>query len=185
MNTSFRIAAALAALLTALSLAACGDTDAGIDTDTDPASTPVTTVTAPTDAVPPSIYGFTAGEVFLYPGADPAVLAALGDPQDKLEAKSCVHEGYDRIYYYSGFEVNTQPTADGREVIVSVYLTDDSVTTAEGVRIGDTLDAVKAAYGDAEAVAGVCSYAKTDGGVTVTVNFLIDGDGHVSSIYYN
>ncbi len=187
MNVSIRIIAALTALLAVIALAACGtETDAGAPADsTLPPPVQTTDAPEPADSAPPAVYGFTAGEAFLYPGADPALLAALGEPQDKLEAKSCVHEGYDRVYYYAGFEVNTQPTADGREVIVSVYLTDDSVTTAEGIRIGDTTDAVKSAYGEAGAEAGVYTYTKTDGGVATKVNFIVDAEGYVTSIYYN
>lgn len=178
----------LAAALLALTMTACGDAsvDAGNDTPTTTAGKAVTTAAEP--SAPPAVYGFVSGETTLWVGADPAILTALGDPQDKLEAASCVHEGFDRVYYYAGFEVNTQPTADGGEVIVSIYLTDDSVCTAEGIYIGDKLDAVKAAYGEAAPAAdnaSLYSYAKTDGGVTGTVNFLVDADGIVTSIHYN
>jgi len=174
--------ALLAALSAALMLVACGPADLPDTSDTTAA--PVAEQTEPT--APPAVYGFTVSDTLLYAGADPAVLTALGQPQDLLEAPSCTHAGMDRVYYYAGFEVNTQPTAAGGEVIVSVYLTDDSVTTPEGLYIGATLDAVKAAYGEpAKQADGLCSYAKTDGGVTGQVNFVIGADGTVTSIYYN
>lgn len=89
------------------------------------------------------------------------------------------------MYYYSGFEVNTQPT-DGGEVITSIYLTDDSVATPEGVRIGDKAASIEAAYGEpaADESLGLYRYTKTDGGVSCSINFLVDGDGYVTSIYY-
>lgn len=171
----------LAAMLAALVLTACGGTvDAGADT------------TAPTEAVttaaavqtPPALC-FKSGETLIWAGADPSVLSALGEPQDKLEAASCVHEGFDRVYYYAGFEVNTQPTADGREVIVSIYLTDDSVCTPEGIYIGDKLDAAKAAYGELTADGSTYTCTKTEGGVTAKVNFVTNADGAITSIFYN
>lgn len=179
------LALLLAALLAALSMSACGDAsvDAGSDTLT---TTAADAVTAPAEpAAPPAVYSFVSGDTIIWAGADPAVLTALGEPMDKLEAASCVHEGFDRVYYYAGFEVNTQPTADGREVIVSVYLTDDSVCTPEGIYIGDKLDAVKAAYGEPTANGSTYSYAKTDAGVTGTINFDVDASGVVTSIFYN
>ena len=183
MNVLMRILAAALFLTCVLALSACGTTD--VDVPPAVSGDDVADTTAAPDLTPPAVYGLTVGDTFLYPGADPSVLTALGEPQDKLEAKSCVHEGYDRVYYYAGYEVNTQPTADGREVIVSVYLTDDSMTTAEGIRIGDSADAMKNTYGDADGASGVYSYTKTDASVSSTVNFAVDGEGYITSIYYN
>lgn len=179
-----RLLSVLFAALLAVVLAGCDTAEPSGLTDTTAAGE----TTAAELAAPPTVYGFVSGETLLYAGADPAVLAALGEPQDKLEAPSCVHPGFDRIYYYAGFEVNTQPTAAGGEVIVSVYLTDDSVSTPEGIYIGATLDAVKAAYGETAPAADnamLYRYTKTDAGVTGTVNFLVDANGTVTSIYYN
>ncbi len=177
----------LAALLAALTMTACGDASVDVDNDTPTTTAGDAVTTAAEMTAPPAVYAFVSGETALWVGADPAVLAALGEPQDKLEAASCVHEGFDRVYYYAGFEVNTQPTADGGEVIVSIYLTDDSNATPEGIRIGDKLDAVKTVYGEPLQIdtTGLYSYTKTDGGVSCTVNFLVDPDGYVTSIYYN
>ena len=162
-----------------LALTACGGT---VDTGADTTAAPADTVT--TASALPALC-FKAGETSIWVGADPSVLAALGEPQDKLEAASCVHDGFDRVYYYAGFEVNTQPTADGREVIVSIYLTDDSVCTAEGIYIGDKLDAAKTAYGDLTAEGSTYTCTKTEGGVTAKVNFVTDADGVITSIFYN
>lgn len=179
-----RTTAALAALLALLSLSSCGETTPPADTTAAP-----TTTAAPASATPaatPSGYTFEAGQTTLFIGADPSILTALGDPLDKLEAASCVHEGFDRVYYYAGFEVNTVPTADGREVITSIYLTDDSVTTAEGIYIGAKLDEVKAVYADIAATAEHANvWRAVKSGETGVLNFLVDAAGTVTSIYYN
>lgn len=185
--TKLHAIAVLLAALAALTMTGCGDASADIDNAAVTTAADAVTTAAEMTA-PPAVYTFGSGETTLWVGADPAVLAALGEPQDKLEAASCVHEGFDRVYYYAGFEVNTQPTADGREVIVSIYLTDDSNATPEGIRIGDKIDAVKTVYGEplqSGDANGLYSYTKTDGGVSCTVNFLTDPDGYVTSIYYN
>ncbi len=74
------------------------------------------------------------------------VLAALGEPLRYSESPSCAFEGLDKIYTYSGFTLTTRPEG-GRDLIDMIALTDDSVTTPEGIFIGDSADAVKEAYG--------------------------------------
>lgn len=176
------LAATLAALLALFAFVACGgDTTPPADTT----AAPDAATDAPVAATP-SGYTFDAGKATLFIGADPSILGALGDPLDKLEAASCVHEGFDRVYYYAGFEVNTVPTADGREVITSIYLTDDSVTTTEGVYIGAKLDDVKAAYAGIAATAENANvWRATKGDEVGALNFLVDAAGIVTSIYYN
>lgn len=115
-----------------------------------PATTPPTdeVSSAPTGGTPETQPGYTfeAKGVAIRMGqpADQYV-TALGDPTDKFEAPSCAFEGIDRIYYYSGFELYTFPK-DGVDYVLSVSLTDDSVTTDKGIYLGCTLDDVTAAY---------------------------------------
>ncbi len=185
MNKFTRSAALLAALLIALPLSACGEEPVSHD-EKDPVTTTAAETNAPLPPEDPDVWGLTVGETFLYPGADPAsVLAQLGEPYDMLEAASCVHDGFDRVYYYAGYEINTQPTASGGEVITSIYLVDDSIATDEGLRIGDTLDAVLQLYGEVSADAGVYTYSKTDSGVTASIHIAVDAAGYVTSIYYS
>ena len=94
------------------------------------------------------------GYVFTYKGttiqvdADAApIVEALGEPASYYEAASCAFEGLDKIYSYSGFELNTYPSGD-KDLVSAVVFRDDSVSTAEGVCIGDTLEKVKQVYGD-------------------------------------
>lgn len=184
MNTFNRFLVLLAALLAVLALSACGETPAAVDGDS--STTPTETTAAPDPAAPPAVYGLTVGESLLYPGADPAaVLPTLGEPLDRLEAPSCVHDGMDRVYYYAGYEINTNPTADGGEVIVSIYLSDDSITTDEGLRIGDKAEKVTELYGEATPEGGMYVYTKTDRGVSVSLNIQTNGSGEVTSIFYN
>lgn len=184
MNTFNRFLVLLAVLLAVLVLSACGETPAVVDGES--STTPAETTAAPEPAAPPAVYGLTVGESLLYPGADPAaLLPALGEPLDRLEAPSCVHDGMDRVYYYAGYEINTNPTADGGEVIVSIYLSDDSITTDEGLRIGDSADKIVQLYGEAAPEGGVYVYTKTDRGVSVSLNIQTNGSGEVTSIFYS
>ena len=184
MNKFNRFLILLAALLAVLALFACGDTPAVVEGEN--STTPAQTTAAPQPTEPPAVYGLTVGESLLYPGADPAdLLPALGEPIDRLEAPSCVHDGMDRVYYYAGYEINTNPTADGGEVIVSIYLSDDSITTDEGLRIGDSAEKITQLYGEVTPEGGVYVYTKTDRGVSVSLNIQTNGSGEVTSIFYN
>ncbi|MBQ4507102.1 MAG: hypothetical protein II971_07660 [Firmicutes bacterium] len=107
------------------------------------------------------------------------VLAALGDPQSYFEAASCAFDGLDKTYTYPGFEITTRP--DGEDDFVnSIVLTDDSVTTPEGIYIGCTPDDVKRVYGDggSEFTGGIGYFS----GGTI-LDFIIE-DGKVVSIEY-
>ena len=107
------------------------------------------------------------------------VLAELGEEQSYFEAESCAFEGLDKTYTYPGFVITTRPDGD-KDYVNSIRLTDDTVTTGEGVYIGSSEADVKAAYGeDGGDAEGMLSYTAVD----VTLNFILE-DGVVTSIEY-
>ena len=106
------------------------------------------------------------------------VLVALGDPQSYFEAASCAFEGLDKTYTYAGFEITTRPDKE-KDYVNSIVLTDDSVTTTEGLYIGCTPDDIKKVYGDGSEFAGGVGYFS---GGTI-LDFIIE-DGKVVSIEY-
>lgn len=128
----------------------------------------------------------SAGYTFTYKGttvamdADAApVLEKLGEPTSYYEAASCAFEGLDKMYTFSGFEVDTYPT-DDKDFVSSVILKDDSVSTEEGVCIGDSREKVLEAYGDASKDGdGLMEYEK-DG---MKLCFILQDDA-VASIEY-
>ena len=108
------------------------------------------------------------------------VAAALGTYSDYIEEDSCGGEGPDKTFVYPGFRFDTVMTG-GVDRIVKIVLTDDSVATPQGIKIGDAKSAVIAAYGD--------GYTETaDGGLVYTdgVTKLMFGirDGVVTAIHY-
>lgn len=96
-----------------------------------------------------------------------AVATALGQPLDYRESGSCGAEKNDKEYYYAGFRFDTV-WQDGADRIVRITLTDDSVATPQGVRIGDAQSAVVAAYGE---------------GYTQTANGLAYNDGNCELMF--
>ncbi len=75
------------------------------------------------------------------------VIDNLGEPKSYFESASCAFQGLDKIYSYSGFNINTYEV-DGVDHILSIDLLDDSVSTKEGIEIGSSKDKVISAYGE-------------------------------------
>lgn len=108
------------------------------------------------------------------------VAAVLGTPVDYIEEDSCGGEGPDKTFVYPGFRYDTVMQG-GVDRIVKIVLTDDSVSTPKGIKIGSAKSAVISAYGD--------GYTETaDGGLVYTVGGtkLMFGirDGAVTAIHY-
>ena len=127
-------------------------------------------------------YSFKSGEVgfSVHHDAD-AVIEKLGDPIDLVETPSCGGGAEpDREYTYAGFKFNTV-NENGKNLIVKIVLTDDSVSTPEGISIGSSRDEVIAAYGESftENASGTLTY--TDGTTKLMIGIK---DGAVSAIHY-
>lgn len=106
------------------------------------------------------------------------VLAGIGDPLAYFEAASCAFDGLDKTYTYAGFVITTRPDGD-KDYVNAILLTDDSVTTPEGLYIGSSAEAVIESYGEAERTDTRISYV--DG--NTTLSFILK-DGYVISIEY-
>ena len=104
---------------------------------------------------------FQAGDVAITPDMDMSAIAdQLGEPKSYFEAASCAFEGLDKIYTYTSFEIETYPQ-DTADCIKSIVLKDDTVSTVEGVSIGDSEDKVHETYGaPAEESTGKLVYQK-------------------------
>lgn len=169
-----KFAALALALGLTLSLAACGGGNAPAGGESP----------APQNSAAPQAAGayvFTTGDgVTVSVDEDMAqVLTDLGEAQSYFEAESCAFEGLDKTYTYPGFVITTRPDGEN-DYVNSIRLTDDSVSTVEGVYIGSSEADVKAAYGeDGGADQGMLSY--TAGGESL--NFILE-DGAVISIEY-
>ena len=76
------------------------------------------------------------------------LLSALGSDYELFAAPSCLYDGEDKEFAYAGCSVFTNPGNGGIDVWYIIRLTDDSLETARGIKVGDTKDAVVKAYGD-------------------------------------
>ncbi len=89
------------------------------------------------------------------------LLAALGDGYEFSEIVSCVYSGMDKTYAYPGVTVNTVPV-DGKDIIEMITLTDDTYETLRGVKIGQDMSAITAAYGEDYFDDGYITYSLTN-----------------------
>ena len=108
-----------------------------------------------------------------------SILNGLGKEIEYYEAKSCAFDGMDKTYTYAGFQLLTYPK-DDKDYVSSVVLKDYTVSTKEGVFIGDAKSKVEETYGtDYTDKNGAYVYTKGKS----TLEFIFDGDS-VSSITY-
>lgn len=125
-------------------------------------------------------YTFTNGTTKIAINDDAApILAALGEWRDYDESPSCAFEGLDKVYTYAGFEIQTYPMGE-KDFVYLIELYDDTVATEKGIRIGDTKEAVIAAYGAPDKQESTyLNYNATD----MYLEFHL-ADGIVTSIQY-
>ena len=91
------------------------------------------------------------------------LLGALGESYELTAAPSCLYVGEDKTFAYPDISISTFPIED-KDIIDEIDLLADRFATNRGIKIGDTLDQIKAAYGS--------DY--TDDGVLVT--YWLGGD---------
>ena len=106
--------------------------------------------------------------------------SVLGECSEISEVPSCAFDGNDRVYNYGAFELTAY--IDGEEErIYSIYFLDPNLSTTEGLCMGDTVDDMKALYGeDYETVGTSYDYAGED-----TVLSIITQDDVVMGIEYH
>lgn len=92
-------------------------------------------------------YGFSyqQTEIRMHENAA-TILELLGEPVSYTEQTSCAFDGVDKTYCYGSFYISTYPDEDG-DRIQALWFADDTVTTQEGIKIGDTKAQVEEAYG--------------------------------------
>ncbi len=170
-----KLLAAAMILCLVLCLAACGDSK-----QPEPASQPSGTTEPAAQTPEEKPWAFTApnGTSIALDDDMKDVLAAIGEPQSYFEAASCAFDGLDKTYTYAGFEITTRPDGEN-DYVNSIVLTDDSVTTPEGLYIGCTPEDVAKVMGEGTEFTGGIGYFA---GGTI-LDFIVE-DGKVVSIEY-
>lgn len=179
-----KLTAILLALVLVLSLAACGAEENPNEDLVITRAPEAEGTEAPAEggeeapAADEGMFTFQFEGVELIPGAafDPA---ALRDATSVYEVPSCAIEGTDNVYNYDTFEITAYDDGTG-EVIYSIYFLDSSLTTTEGLALGDDEAKVTELYGEDYEVDGTAYvYTRTDSQL-----FVIVENGSVVSIEY-
>ena len=88
-----------------------------------------------------------------------SILERFGPDYEMAEAVSCVYSGMERTYSYEHFILYTYPGDDGQEHLMEAYA-DAGAQTSRGVKVGDSLKDVEAAYGsDYTRAGGVVTFS--------------------------
>ena len=145
-------------LILALALTACGGnegTDAQMEITRDPKETTAQVEAAEVATEAAQVeeessfdgpFIFQNGSVKLLPG-DPFDASVLPEADSVYEVPSCAIEGTDNVYNYGAYEVTAFKSASG-EQIYSVYFLDATLSTKEGISLGDSLEKVIETYGE-------------------------------------
>ena len=179
-----KICLAIAMIMSAVALTACGSSSDNTSTTAETTTAAAAADEATTAAAAASStdqYAFTYKGTVISMKADAAsIIEALGEPKSYTEETSCAFEGLDKNYTYTSFILTTYPDGD-TDRVNSLTLKDDTVSTADGICIGDSKDKVEEVYG-ADAFNGVNAYIITETDASLTV--ILEND-KVSSIQYN
>ncbi len=93
-------------------------------------------------------YSYRIGDKSVYVGQTAAeALQLLGGEYETYEAPSCAAEGTDVFYYYQNLTLVVLNT-EKEKIVSQLYFKNDSVATAEGLRIGDPYAKVIDTYGE-------------------------------------
>lgn len=174
------LAAAMAAT-SAGALAGCGSSESSAKTES--STVTETSAGAADSAVSAADTVFTYNGVSVELNSDAsAALASLGEPLETSSQLTCHGtEGDDKTFKYTDFTINTYPL-DGQDRVLEIVVTSPNAPTSKGIKVGDTAEAVKAAYGDKfDAVGTYYAYKTGDG---KSIQFLIVNDVVEEIDYY-
>lgn len=100
-----------------------------------------------------------------------AFVSVAGEPLNYTEATSCIHEGYDKVYTFDGYNVTTSPDANGNQYVADLTLLSDAVIFDNGLSIGSGAAELDALFGtEYEELYGVRTYTLDAAKISVIVD---------------
>lgn len=178
---NFIILATVAALC--LTLVACGNGSDNTPDNTKEKTSESTGVNDNSEIPTSKTEGYTFSESDTVVAIDApmaSILDKLGEPSKYFESQSCAFQGLDKVYTYGGVVIRTYPLNEV-DYVLSIELKDDTVSTSEGICIGDAQDKVTDVYGNPTATTDT-SAIYTKGGTDLSFIF---EEGCVTSITYS
>ena len=158
-----KLVSIIAAALVLGSLCACGVEKVTISGSTEKPSAVVEQATEES-------YVFKVDGVSIAMGQDISeFMDSLQGNLGSFDEPSCASDGIDKVYFFKSYQICCFPDGDNYYVY-SVTLQDDTVSTAEGLCIGDSVSKITELYGDEPDIDGVnYSYQKGNSQLLITV----------------
>ncbi len=157
-RTLISVLAALVAIASVGAMAGCGNSSSGSKKSESSAASTADTSAAGSVVTDDDMKFTYNGTVVELNSDSQTALAALGEYQGEPEpVKSCVDDGMDMMYTYDGFNLCTH-TKDGVDRVLNIVVKSDALPTSKGVKVGDDISAVTAAYGDYNRVGKTATY---------------------------
>ena len=165
------IVSALIAAASVCSLAGCGSKEASQAQSA--AASAASSAVAAADAGNGAFSDTEGVNVELNTEIEP-IVEALGEPKDVSSQTTCHGtEGEDKTYTYDGFTIMTYPK-DGKDLVLEVNISSADIASSKGVKVGDPVSAVTAAYGEPSKKVGVYySYSTAD---NKSLQFMVEND---------
>ena len=182
-RTLISVTAAALAVTSVLAFAGCGKNEQpSADTAATTAAAQETTAAQAQGAIPESdtVFTYNGAKVELNTPIDD-MLATLGQANEVSSQLSCHGEGEDKTYTYNDFVLNTYPL-DGQDRVLEIIVQSENIPTSKGIKVGDTAEAVKAAYGNGYREIG--AYYAYDAGEKKSIQFLMENDVVKEIDYY-
>lgn len=186
MNLKKTAALLMSLSIVGVSVAACSNEPEPVSSDVNVIATQDQNSGSGESDAPVAAAAASDNFVFKYAGVDLIVNTDIDDSKfsdddyEVSEVASCAGQGLASLYSFKNGSFSVE-TMVGADTIVRIALVDDTVTTAEGVYIGQTIDDVKAVYGE-PTESSETLYIYTKG--TSELRFQIDGNGKVTEIDY-
>ena len=178
MKKNFRVLTLALAILVCMSLVGCGDSG-----DRDIVIGGNDSTNSSENQNTGKTYTFVHNNVKINTNdlVDP-LISALGSDYSYKESPSCAYTGMDKFYIYNGFSIYTYPDNDAVDHVLQVVLTDDSLSTPEGLTLGDAASKVTDLYGE-PAKKSDSSYLYTDGTTNLVITIKNDVVSAIQYIY--
>lgn len=97
------------------------------------------------------------------------VIEQLGEPDDYVQARSCLHEGDDKIYTYGGIVIYTYPQGK-KDIVYIVEYTGEEKTPA-GIGLGSTMVDLEKAYGNKYVEDAFYTVYELEENATISIQF--------------
>ncbi len=126
----------------------------------------------PTNSEGQEAFSLKYNEVEIVPGTE-FNESAINEESSFSEIPSCAFDGTDKVYTYDNVEI-TVAEVSGKDTVYSVYFIDDTIETAEGVKISNSKKTMLEKYGDSykEELGNKYTYTKNN----VELSFIVEND---------